>query len=108
MLKPGERWCRGNRCHVMNRLSKNASISRACLLSERQMPTKRGVFFVIVSANVLFAKAVAKRHRFTAKVTINLQRLGSLRFLFYRTDAPEQIVAQLPERSCASERQTSG
>jgi hypothetical protein len=96
MLKPGERWCRGNRCHAMNRLSKNASISRACLLSERQMPTKRGVFFVIVSANVLFAKAVAKRHRFTAKVTINLQRLGSLRFLFYRTDAPEQIVAQLP------------
>jgi hypothetical protein len=99
MVKPGERWCRGNRCHAINRLSKNASTSRACLLSERQ---------IIVLANVLFGKSVAKKHQFTAKVTINLQRLGSLRFLFYRSDAPDQIVAQLPERSCASERQTSG
>jgi hypothetical protein len=61
------------------------------------MQTKRGVFFGMVLANVLFGKAVAKKHRFTAKVTINLQQLGSLRFLFYRSHAPDQIVAQLPE-----------
>ena len=61
------------------------------------MRAKRSVFFGMVLANVLFGKAVAKKHRFTAKVTINLQRLAVLQFLFYRSHAPDQIVAQLPE-----------